>query len=41
MMGYAVGLLQRVMGDGYPNATACLSRLTTRPAYRRLADLEA
>ncbi len=41
MMGYSVGLLERVMGDGYPNATAYLNRLTSRPASRRLADLEA
>jgi glutathione S-transferase len=41
MMGYSVGLLERLMGDRYPNARAYLSRVSSRPAYQSVVELSA
>lgn len=41
MMGYSVALLERLLGDQYPNTKDYLSRVSSRPAYQKVLRLTA
>lgn len=41
MMGYSVGLTERLLDDRHPNLRAYLARLKNRPAYRRVTELSS
>lgn len=39
MMGYSIGLVEKLLEDKYPNTTAYLSRLKSRDAYQRVLNI--
>lgn len=38
MMGYSIALIERLLGERYPNLRAYLDRLQSRDAYQRVAE---
>lgn len=40
MMGYSLGLLERLLGEAFPNASGYLARMRERPALQRAMNLK-